>query len=141
MGQGNFLPSSLEGEIGYKMVYIPMPEPQGIDDEDYPAIHDEYLDQLMEDILEALPKSFEPVQDWIGGRYVLAQNGVTDIYLADNIWSYALVIHPRFCDYFPNHRYLAVRHLSPIYKRIVEKLKEYHYELSVRTSSWTSAQI
>jgi hypothetical protein len=141
MGRGNFLPSSLEGEIGYEMIYIPIPETQEYDGVFMEVGYDDFKEQLEIDILEALPKSFKAVQKWIGERYIVAQNGVTDVYLADNQWSLALVIHPRFCDYFPNHRYLAIRHLSPIYKRIVEKLKEYNYELSVRTSAWTSAPI
>lgn len=139
MGRGNFLPSNLEGEIGYEMIYISIPEP----DSEYTCEIEceDFVQMLEEEILNVLPKSYFPEQRYVGDRYVIAQNDVTSIYLADNQYSLALVIHPRFSDYFPTHRFLAVRHLEGTMNKIKTRLKELNYQLSIRTSSWTSAQI
>lgn len=119
MGRGNFY------QEGARTVYV-----------DVPQDRDEYED-FEEVIHECLPESFYRCREYqrdING-YSLARNKLLVCFLTDNEWSIAvnLMPHPE-----TEHPELAKAQLIRVADAFFDRLSD-HYQLSVRTSAWTSA--
>lgn len=142
MGAGNWIPSLYRDENGalpdYEMVYVENESIYGEnwDDPDLRQFDFQNFEDMVEKIL---PDSFEPARHWvsddgfISAMYVFAENGL--FYLVMQEWeSYvALALIPK-----QKNRNLAEGKLSQTAKKIFDKLAT-RYDLSVRTSAWTSA--
>lgn len=99
---------------------------------------DFYYEDLVSNVLEALPKSYTRVDkrfDRDPGK-VIAENGLYDVVLTGWEGYYAVsVIAKESSDY--NIYSLAMSHFETRTKQIFDKLSEC-YELRVRASAWTS---
>ena len=136
MGIGNYLHNPTT--VYSKMVYVDMP----FDMDERQT--DAWFNRLFKTIADATPDSMAPV-DYPAHHdlHILAENAVVSVGVADNQESVAVVVRP-VLDHdtdepvFPN---LYARHVDQVYQRVVNYLHARDYELSTRTSAWTSARL
>jgi len=136
-GVGNFIPNTLREN---DFIYIEYPENM----EDYE--YDIEYENLIENIIEILPKSFyidnrplnkyDTLQSYNHnfGGVLLASNDLYEVGLYDNTWSIALVIATK-----ENAPAFADANLSKVSKKIFDKLNENGLSLHIRNGPWMSS--
>jgi hypothetical protein len=139
MGRGNYCPPRDICDAGYEMVYIPIEHFD--DDKDMEYYYEGFYNSLKEYIIDLLPKCFK----WLSYETRYNSEGVQlglsnsyEVYLADNEWSYALVIYniPSIDDRILGFANINLKRTA---KKLFDKLNE-SYDLYVRCGPWTSGK-
>lgn len=142
MGAGNWIPSlyrNKDRELpAYEMVYVENESIYGdeVDPDLRPFLFQDFLDTLA----RILPGSFERAEywvsddGWISGMHVFAENGLFYLVMQEHDDYVALALIPKHVN-----QNLAESKLDLTAKKMFDKLAD-HYELSVRTSAWTTAK-
>ena len=136
MAGGNYLPYPTDVDV--KMVYAEFPPYE--DDDQWECEWEE----IKHVIGDALPKSFCDADTWVHHYlHVFFENELLQVGIADNEWSWAIVVRPvldRDTDQ-PEYPGLAYRHIDSVFNRIAAALSSHGYELYQRTGAWTSAKM
>ena len=144
MGAGNFIPNSYN-VVDYCGYYV---DNEAIYGENYWENNDPFnMDDSYQDFKDCLEyrlhkkfPSLDLVDEWKGEYFVLLENSLIQVIIADNQTSQAVYVIVPHCEY--NYHNLGQRHLQSYSEALREILKElYPGNVRVRSSPWTSCAV
>lgn len=142
MGRGNVSTRNKYEEvlyIDYENFHLPVLDENGEETEETEFDNDHMQDTIDEFCSEMINhSSFEKVDKWLDReRHVILENGLYQIAITDNEWSYAILLLQR--DDAPES--LQCRHYKSYVRMMHIALFKQFYEIGVYGGPWTSGRI